>query len=71
MKQKRDLWWSGFFPKASNSCKPEVVPSDSITLLLPTRYLIQRIVNIVTLLMDNVTIGNYILLLPTDFVTHF
>uniref|UniRef100_A0A0R3RVH9 acetate--CoA ligase n=1 Tax=Elaeophora elaphi TaxID=1147741 RepID=A0A0R3RVH9_9BILA len=37
MKQKRDLWWSGFFQKASSSCKPKAVPSESITLLLPTR----------------------------------
>ncbi|KAL4003854.1 AMP-binding enzyme family protein [Acanthocheilonema viteae] len=37
MKQKRDSWWSGFFQKASSFCKPEAVPNDSTTLLMPTR----------------------------------
>ncbi|VIO92447.1 Uncharacterized protein BM_BM7424 [Brugia malayi] len=36
MKQKRDWWWSGFFPKASNSCEPKAISNESITLLLPT-----------------------------------
>ncbi|EJD74996.1 hypothetical protein LOAG_17770 [Loa loa] len=36
-KQKRDSWWSGFFPKASTSCKAETVSNESIALLLPIR----------------------------------
>ncbi|VDP21299.1 unnamed protein product [Onchocerca flexuosa] len=37
MKQERDSWWSGFFPKSSISCKPEEIPTESISLLLPIR----------------------------------
>ncbi|VDM11141.1 unnamed protein product [Wuchereria bancrofti] len=36
MKQERDWWWSGFFPKASNFCEPKAISNESITLLLPT-----------------------------------
>ncbi|VDK80147.1 unnamed protein product [Litomosoides sigmodontis] len=39
MNQKRDLWWSKLFQRASCFCKPEAVPSESIALLLPSRYL--------------------------------
>uniref|UniRef100_A0A8R1Y3S5 acetate--CoA ligase n=1 Tax=Onchocerca volvulus TaxID=6282 RepID=A0A8R1Y3S5_ONCVO len=37
MKQERDSWWSGFFPKVSISCKPEELSKEFIPLLLPIR----------------------------------
>ncbi|VDM96378.1 unnamed protein product [Thelazia callipaeda] len=35
MKENRDFWWSGFFPKASSDCEAEILGTEYNPLLLP------------------------------------